>query len=642
MAFNRIHIVLSVGLSFGFAVCSYAQDTQLTTALAIKPNQKEIEFDQPNSDELSKCQVERTADTLKIPGWRIKDGSGKILRQFLDTNRDGKLDQWSFYKNGIEIYRDIDSDFDNKTDQYRWLGTAGTKWGMDGNQDGKIDSWKMISGEEVAAEAFCAILDKDNARYLRILATSSELDSLKLGTRLTKISTDSIREAAAKFDEFAAAQKQISQKSEFVHFGSSRQGTIPQLTDGIEQDQIIYDHASAVFQTDKEFGQLALGTIIKLGDSWRVLELPAVIESGKAVSNGGLFFTNPEAVASVENPTTEKMSNLLEQFEQVEDKIATARGAELEKLELVRSNLFMQLIQAASSKEDRNNWVRLAADAVANSFQEDRFPTGLDKLEDIAEQLQAEKLDAQLDYIRWRVLSARFSKGIQGDTKERNTANERYLTDLENFVSDNSESEFAAEAMMQLALYAEVSEKGETDKALAWYTKVESQFPDSSSGKRAHGAKLRLSSAGKTLPFKGKTVNGKSFDLQSKDLRGKIVVLHFWASWCDACVKDFEELQRLGAKYRDDLVIVGVNIDDEQSAVKEVLAKHKSVAWTQLFEPGGMSDSPLAQQLGVATLPLTIIVDKEGKLVDADTTVGELDRDIQRVMRSVESTAKKN
>ena len=48
-------------------------------------------------------------------------------------------------QNGIEVYRDVDANFNEKADQYRWLATAGTRWGLDPNEDGVIDSWKMIS-----------------------------------------------------------------------------------------------------------------------------------------------------------------------------------------------------------------------------------------------------------------------------------------------------------------------------------------------------------------------------------------------------------------------------------------------------------------------------------------------------------------
>ena len=74
-----------------------------------------------------------------------------------DTNGDNLVDQWSYFRDGIEVYRDIDANFNGKADQYRWLGTAGTRWGLDKNEDGKIDTWKNISAEEVTAELVAAM-----------------------------------------------------------------------------------------------------------------------------------------------------------------------------------------------------------------------------------------------------------------------------------------------------------------------------------------------------------------------------------------------------------------------------------------------------------------------------------------------------
>ena len=41
----------------------------------------------------------------------------------------------------IEVYRDVDANFNGKADLYRWLGTAGTRAGVDRDEDGQIDAW---------------------------------------------------------------------------------------------------------------------------------------------------------------------------------------------------------------------------------------------------------------------------------------------------------------------------------------------------------------------------------------------------------------------------------------------------------------------------------------------------------------------
>ena len=111
---------------------------------------------------------------------------GSLLRRFADTNGDRDIDLWSYYKFGVEVYRDIDTDFDKKADQYRWLNTGGTRWGLDDDEDGKIDRWKQISAEEVSAELVASLADSDAARFQSLLISESELKTLGLGTLISE------------------------------------------------------------------------------------------------------------------------------------------------------------------------------------------------------------------------------------------------------------------------------------------------------------------------------------------------------------------------------------------------------------------------------------------------------------------------
>ncbi|MEQ1906040.1 MAG: thioredoxin, partial [Pirellulaceae bacterium] len=156
---------------------------QLKTALSIKPIQS-VDIDVPTADEIANCKIERTIETIDIPGWLVVDESGRKLRQFLDVDGDKKLDVWQFFKNGVEVYRELDSNKDDKRDQFRWLGTAGTRWGIDEDQNGSIDRWKQISAEEVAGEVFLAIRERDTNRFRAVLLTDAELKKLGLRAEL--------------------------------------------------------------------------------------------------------------------------------------------------------------------------------------------------------------------------------------------------------------------------------------------------------------------------------------------------------------------------------------------------------------------------------------------------------------------------
>ena len=68
-----------------------------------------------------------------------------------------------------------------KKDEFRWLNTAGTRWGVDMVGEGKLTAWKAISAEEVTAEIVAALANRDNGRFARVLLSSDELQSIGLG-----------------------------------------------------------------------------------------------------------------------------------------------------------------------------------------------------------------------------------------------------------------------------------------------------------------------------------------------------------------------------------------------------------------------------------------------------------------------------
>jgi len=274
MSFARNALQLLVVTAFtGLPLAALAAKPTAKEALSLTPVQKDVEYDIPDAKEIEKC----TVDVIKVggfTGYAVLTDSGQILRRFLDTNGDNRVDQWCYFKDGIEVYRDIDGNFNNKADQYRWLGTAGTRWGLDDDENGKIDSWKVISAEEVTGEVVAALRDRDAARFQRLLLSSSDLQSLGLASKQVTELGDKIEAAVKSFMAEAGRQKIVTAKSEWVHFGANRPGIVPAGTEGSTKDIIVYDNVTAVVETDKKHGQLNVGTLVKVGDAWKLFDLP--------------------------------------------------------------------------------------------------------------------------------------------------------------------------------------------------------------------------------------------------------------------------------------------------------------------------------------------------------------------------------
>ena len=107
-------------------------------ALQYRPVQADVEYDRPVVGQIKDCTI-KVEKVEKGVGYVVRDAANRVIRCFADTNNDNRLDQWRYYRNGIESYREVDSNFNGKADQYRWLGEDDSPWGLDTNEDGRVD-----------------------------------------------------------------------------------------------------------------------------------------------------------------------------------------------------------------------------------------------------------------------------------------------------------------------------------------------------------------------------------------------------------------------------------------------------------------------------------------------------------------------
>jgi peroxiredoxin len=129
-----------------------------------------------------------------------------------------------------------------------------------------------------------------------------------------------------------------------------------------------------------------------------------------------------------------------------------------------------------------------------------------------------------------------------------------------------------------------------------------------------HYRQGEASVAGKKAADFALELDGKPTRLS--DLRGKVVVLNFWATWCPPCVEETPSLNRLqkyiGARNG---VVVGVAAD-EDPAVYEKFLREKGVVFPTYRDPGTKDEhSPIAQEYGTAMYPETYIIDRKGVIV---------------------------
>lgn len=117
---------------------------------------------------------------------------------------------------------------------------------------------------------------------------------------------------------------------------------------------------------------------------------------------------------------------------------------------------------------------------------------------------------------------------------------------------------------------------------------------------------------------------GQSVDLQS--LRGKFVVVNFWATWCEPCIREWPQLDRLAERLsgRDDVVVLAISVDQDQSLVAPFLARMglEQTGVRVLWDPTGK----LHTAYGSEKLPDTYFIDAAGQLVHAYINVRDWGR----------------
>lgn len=122
------------------------------------------------------------------------------------------------------------------------------------------------------------------------------------------------------------------------------------------------------------------------------------------------------------------------------------------------------------------------------------------------------------------------------------------------------------------------------------------------------GSKARIIKEGDAAPsFTLQTTKQETFALS--DYRGKVVLVHFWATWCPPCVEELPQLEKLYRAFRGkDFEILAVSVDDDADrSVMPFLAKHR-VSFPVLFDPGGAA----ARRYGTIKFPETYVLDRGG------------------------------
>jgi hypothetical protein len=615
------------GWLLGGAGFAGAQEPSVSQMLNLyHPRQPGVAVATPTPQEQEGCKVElvRGPKNSSATGWLLRDARGQPLRRYFDTNGDKKIDVWSYYQDGVEIYRERSTQFNAAVDEYRWLNAGGMKWGVSSKGDGKIDAWRMISAEEVSQEVFQAIQAKGFDRVKALWITDADLEALKLPAAEVSRLRELKAQAPAKFQS-TVAKLNLGPSARWERFEATTPQCLPADQTGMERDLIKYPKATILYQSGDKHDWVQVGEMIQVGLAWRLVDAPA---PGLPAESGG-----GEVAAA--DPALQPLLDELRKLDATAPKGLDGMGPNpaVAQYNLKRADLLQKISAKLGKGEERDAWVRQLSDCLSAAAQASGKgeKAASERLVALAQQTAKDQPGSPLAaYVTYREMSADYAAKLSDTGADIAKVQEQWLGRLAKFVQDYPKAEDTPDALLQLGMVSEVV--GKETEAKKWYQQLATTFADKKPlADKASGALRRLDLEGKPLELAGTTTDGKPFDV--KVLAGKVVVVYYWASWNQQYVGDFARLKALLAAHAGKVELVAVNLDSSAGGANPVAAgANGSLPGVQLAHPGGL-DSPYGTHYGIMVLPNIFLVGKDGKVVSRTVQMSNLEEEVKKLVK---------
>lgn len=123
-------------------------------------------------------------------------------------------------------------------------------------------------------------------------------------------------------------------------------------------------------------------------------------------------------------------------------------------------------------------------------------------------------------------------------------------------------------------------------------------------------------------------------ELSLEKLRGRIVLLDFWASWCVPCRKDMPEVRKISKTFgNNQLVMIGINLDSNRPSFEAYL-KEEGITWPQYYDGLGWGNK-IARLYSVFSIPHTVLIDQDGVIQATGLRGEELEDKIGDLLKKI-------
>ena len=131
--------------------------------------------------------------------------------------------------------------------------------------------------------------------------------------------------------------------------------------------------------------------------------------------------------------------------------------------------------------------------------------------------------------------------------------------------------------------------------------------------------------------FKAVDINGQRVAMQ--DLRGRVVLLDFWATWCAPCLAEIPTLRQVQRRFGERVVIVGVSVDVRDRASFVGWLRRQEIDWPQVFDGRGWT-SPTVMPFELTGVPFNVLVGTDGRVVGVAVRGQQLLRSIDVMLEA--------